>query len=488
MGTVALVFPHQLFREWINVRCDYYALIEDSLFFGDKQYPVRFHKHKLILHRATMKAFEKTVLQGRRSIYYQFVDFPQLRMVVDDLNRRGFKRFIVFEPVDYVLERRLRGLLGSQLTVMKSPNFLTDQEEFSRFFEGSKRRFLHQFYIWQRKRLDILLVNGKPYGGRWSFDDQNRKRLPKNIKIPEDPKITSNSFTREAVEYVDQHFGNNPGFSKDFNFPVTHREAEDWLQDFVENKLTSFGPYQDAISKRGVFLFHSGLSCLINIGLLSPANVIDQALQMIGEVKLESLEGFVRQIIGWREFMRAVYVLDGSRIRKSNLFNHHLKLNDSSSFGIQPVDDCLNKAVRHCYLHHIERLMVLGNFFLLCGLHPDEVYRWFMAYTIDAYDWVMVPNVYAMSQFACGDFITTKPYFSGSNYLLRMSDYSKGSWCNVWDGLFYRFISKNREILLNNGRMGPIVSKLLSLQGVEEKIKVGEEYVRNLRDQGVLFE
>lgn len=231
----------------------------------------------------------------------------------------------------------------------------------------------------------------------------------------------------------------------------------------MKKRLAGFGAYEDAISEEQVVLFHSKLSAPLNIGLLSPSEIIARALLMEAKVPRASLEGFIRQIIGWREFMRAVYVLRGSEIRRRNVLNHKNNLPDAwygATTGIAPIDATIRKVLKHAYCHHIERLMILGNFMLLLKITPDHVYGWFMDLFIDAYDWVMVPNVYAMSQFADGGTITTKPYFSSSNYVRKMSDYKKGPWCEIWDSLFYNFLSAHRSMISRNPRLNVLLKHL----------------------------
>jgi deoxyribodipyrimidine photolyase-related protein len=242
----------------------------------------------------------------------------------------------------------------------------------------------------------------------------------------------------------------------------TFKDADNWLNEFLQNRFEKFGIYEDAIVAKETVLYHSVLSPMLNIGLLTPKQIIDKALA-IGEEKnipLNSLEGFIRQIIGWREFIRIVYEREGSKQRNTNYWKFTKKIPSSfwtGTTGIPPIDQTIQKILETGYCHHIERLMVLGNFMLLCEFDPDEVYKWFMEMFIDAYDWVMVPNVYGMTQFADGGLMTTKPYISGSNYLMKMSDYEKGDWQAIWDGLFWRFMHEHRDFFLKNPRLGMLV-------------------------------
>ncbi|MBC8034208.1 MAG: cryptochrome/photolyase family protein, partial [Chitinophagaceae bacterium] len=290
-----------------------------------------------------------------------------------------------------------------------------------------------------------------------------------------------NAFVQEAREYVEMNFKDNYGTTiHPFNendgnglsskqameppgfYAVTFEEAEKALNYFAEERLALFGVYEDAMTAKSPVLYHSMLSPLLNTGLLTPQQVIDKVLDTAAgsEIPLNSLEGFIRQVTGWREFIRIVYEREGSTQRTENYWGFTRKIPPSfwkGNTGIHPVDEVIKKVLNSGYTHHIERLMVMGNFFLLCEFDPDDVYRWFMEMFIDAYDWVMVPNVYGMTQFADGGIMTTKPYISGSNYLMKMGDWNKGPWQSIWDGLFWRFMHVHRDYFLKNPRLGMLV-------------------------------
>jgi deoxyribodipyrimidine photolyase-related protein len=323
------------------------------------------------------------------------------------------------------------------------------------------------FYIAQRKRLGVLLEKGKPTGGKWTFDTENREPLPSSISIPEANLPASNAFVNDAKNYVQLRFPDNPGNTSSFYYPVTHDEAANWLHDFLQTRLVHFGKYQDAIRRDQAILFHSLLSPTLNTGLLTPEEIVNETLDFArvhaDKIPLNSLEGFIRQIIGWREFARAIYALQGCQQRCKNFWGHTRTLPGSfytGTTGIKPIDEAIFRLHHHAYVHHIERLMALGNFMLLCEIDPDEIYRWFMEMFIDAYDWVMVPNVYGMSQYADGGLMTTKPYISSSKYILKMSDYAKRPWCETWDALYWRFIDKHRDVFRKIPRMSVMVSAL----------------------------
>lgn len=493
MGRGIIIFPHQLYLlDDLPLNLDRFFLVEDSLFFGDKQYPLKFHQQKLVLHRASMKSYQRMLEQKGCGVIYYDYHLDVLQQVFEELKKQDAKQVQVFDPTDFILEKRLRNLAkryGIQLNWLASPNFLTTKQEITEFFENKQRYHQTDFYIWQRQRLGILLeADGKPVGGSWTYDSQNRQKLPKDVIPPKSMSPDPSDYVSEAKDYVRQNFGNNPGAMDEFSYPIDHQQAQAVLSEFIENKLNQFGPYQDAITTRSDTVFHSLLTPALNVGLLGPKQIIDQVLSYAenNQVSLASQEGFVRQVIGWREFMRAMYVLEGSKIRNSNFFDHKGKLSDKwyrGELGIRPVDDVIAKVARTGYAHHIERLMVLGNFMLLSRLHPDEIYRWFMEMFIDSYDWVMVPNVYSMSQYADGGLLTTKPYVSGSNYIRKMSDYPAGDWCAIWDSLYWSFLSVHKTKLANNPRMS-LMLRLLEKQdkgNIGNHLKTSEEFLESLQ-------
>jgi len=351
----------------------------------------------------------------------------------------------------------------NNLKTVSSPGFMTTIDEFNSYRDGRDKLLLNNFYISQRRKFGVLIdEEDKPEGGKWNFDPENRKPLPDYVNVPELIRVKRTSYTEDLINIVENTFPSNPGKSSDFYLPTTRKDAIQWLDDFIDKRLNSFGPYEDAIRKDESFLFHSVLSPLINIGLLTPDEVVGKILEHYKKnsdtVPLSSIEGFIRQIIGWREFMRGMYHASDLA---GNYFSHHRKMDErwyTGELGIEPVDGLIKKLIKYGYCHHIERLMLLGNFMLLCEIDPDEVYKWFMEMFVDSYEWVMVPNVYGMSQFADGGTLSTKPYVSGSRYILKMSDYKKGEWCDIWDALYWRFISKNRDVLKGNFRMGMMVA------------------------------
>jgi deoxyribodipyrimidine photolyase-related protein len=315
------------------------------------------------------------------------------------------------------------------------------------------------FYQQGRKKFNILLdENQKPAGGKWSFDQENRKKIPARTVIPEIPKPNLSKYHDEICTLINKHFDEHPGFLDNPWFPVTRKEANEQFLDFIRNRMINFGVYEDAMLEGQNFLFHSCISASMNIGLLSPKNILEILLESADEfqIPMNSLEGFIRQVLGWREFIRGIYQEKGDFQLNSNYWGHTGKLTDSwyeASTGILPLDDSIKTALQDGYNHHIPRLMVISNLMNLCEIDPKEIYRWFMEMYIDSSDWVMVPNVFGMATYSDGGLMSTKPYTCGSNYFLKMSNYKRGDWCDTVDGLYWRFIEKNRSFYQSNPRL-----------------------------------
>ena len=453
-----LVLPHQLFYDISFKDISHAYLVEHPHFFTKRA----FHKQKLIFHRASMKAYGAFL--EKKKIAVTYIDFHRAEEFLK--NFQG-KDVIAFDPIEHPLQKVYRSLAKQHrsFTLMSSPMFLTSDEILKTFKQGEDRHYsMQQFYIMQRKSLDILMDNDKPQGGKWSFDTENRKPLPKNA-IP--PKISFpkvDAFGKEAIEYVEKHFPKNFGEAL-LLFPIQKQTALHWLDQFLKERLADFGAYEDAIVPHEHFLYHSGLSPLLNCGLLTPMQVVNATLDFAKHhrVSLSSLEGFIRQIIGWREYMKILYDIRGEKLYHENYFAHHKKLPNAfylACTGIDPIDITIKKLELTAYAHHIERLMVLGNFMLLCAYDPKQIYEWFMELFIDSYEWVMVTNVMAMSQYADGGKMTTKPYISSSNYILKMSHYPKGAWCDIWDALYWVFMEKHKSSFAKNPRMTMMLAVL----------------------------
>jgi deoxyribodipyrimidine photolyase-related protein len=464
---IVLIFPHQLFDDHPAIQDGrLLILIEEHLFFRE----FKFHRSKLALHRASMKYYAQNLKEQGLDVEYipSTDEASDIRTFLAGIDTQAIGKLHLLDPTDNWLEKRIREGLASrevELVWYENPSFHNDREQLKSFFRPGKKKFFHaSWYKEQRRIRNILLNDGEPVGGRWSYDDENRKKYPKAKTAPFVRHPEPHHIWEEAASYVNEHFSNNPGaLGSRPIFPYTRKEALQWFEDFLLWRFAEFGPYEDAIVREEIFLNHSAISPMMNIGLLTQDELIQRSLQFSDEhdIPLPSLEGFVRQVIGWREFIRGMYEVAGSQQRTANFwgFERHMpKAFYEANTGIDPVDDTIRKVLQTGYCHHIERLMVIGNFMLLCEIHPDEVYRWFMELFVDAYDWVMVPNLYGMSQHADGGLMTTKPYISSSNYILKMSNHKKGPWQEIWDALFWRFMHLHRDYLGTNPRIRMLLS------------------------------
>jgi deoxyribodipyrimidine photolyase-related protein len=462
---VYFIFPHQLHEKNSLLQQHEWPvyLVEEYLFFS--QY--HFHRAKLIFHRASMKAYAEQLKQ--HVVHYIEAHQPDadVRVLIPQLAQQGIKEIHCIDPVDDWLMRRMQSACANNkitLHVIESPLFLNRAANLlAGFFAPHKKSFFQTtFYKQQRVDFNILMeADGQPKGGQWTYDIDNRKKYPKGKTVVETIFPEPTSYWNEASNYVQTHFPDAPG-AVQFVYPHTHTAAAAWLKQFLTRRFYDFGIYEDALVQGEMVLHHSVLTPMLNVGLISPQTILQETVtwSKTYDVPLNSLEGFIRQIIGWREFMRGVYIAKGREQRTKNFWQFTRPMPSSfytATTGIDPVDDVIRKVLKTGYAHHIERLMVLGNFMLLCEIEPKSVYRWFMELFIDAYDWVMVPNVYGMSQFADGGILSTKPYISGSNYITKMSDYKKGPWQEIWDALFWRFLNKHREVFLRNPRMGMLI-------------------------------
>ncbi len=496
---VQLVLPHQLYHQTeLGIGGGDFYVIESDLFFLQYQ----FHQQKLLFHRASMKYYTGQLSQKGYPCHYIDAHDPNssIPVLVKMLKAKGVQKIKMYDPCDGWIDKQLKKASiahGIALVYLPSPNFLNNQPESVELLGNKKTYFQTSFYTEQRKQRNILIEqDGSPVGGQWSFDVENRKKIPKNTAIPAIHFFESNEFIKEATAYIKANFKNNPGkvdapfitAKKSLYYPVTHADAKKAMELFIAEKLDLFGIYEDAIVVAEKTLFHSVLSPLINAGLIQPSEFLEALLDAYRKAKapINSIEGIVRQIIGWREFVQLTYRKIGNQQRTKNFWGFTKKMPAAfytGTTGIDPIDISIKKLLESGYSHHIERLMVLGNFMLLCEIHPDEVYQWFMEMYIDAYDWVMVPNVYGMSQFADGGMITTKPYICGSNYLMKMGDFPKGEWQAIWDGLFWRFLSKQHLVFSKNPRWAMLLSTWNKMP--EEKranhLHNAEQFLQNLK-------
>jgi len=492
MKTVNLVFPHQLFEKspLLDNGFSIY-LIEEELFFN--QY--KFHKQKIAFHRATMKFYESWLKDQDKDVeYIEAIDSKSdIRELFAHLSDEGIEKICLLNPTDNWLEKRIAESAENyniEIEEYENQLFLNTRDDLQDWFGSKEKKFFQtSFYKEERKKRGILIEGeDNPVGGDWTYDKENRKKYPKK-KTPPDIEFPEESdFYKEARDYVEENFADNYGELVEIQlYPTDFEGSRKWLQQFFKQRFDEFGPYEDAIVSDKRILNHSVLTPMMNVGLLTPQFVVDEALKYAEEndIRINSLEGFIRQIIGWREFMRGLYEKKGTQERIENFWGFDRKIPDSfydGTTGIEPVDDTIKKVLKTGYNHHIERLMVLGNFMLLCEFDPDEVYKWFMEMYVDAYDWVMVPNVYGMSQFADGGLMATKPYISSSNYIKKMSNYGKSDWNETWGALFWRFMHVHRGFFEGNPRLNMLLSNLdkMDEETLQSRLDTAEEFLEKL--------
>ncbi len=477
MSCINIIFPNQLFEKSFSISngCKTY-LIEEYLFF--KQY--NFHKQKIFFHRSSMKSYEDFLIKKGVEVIYVGSN-NENSDVRNFLNNTEISKVNIYNPEDNWLEKRIKEtcqINKIEIKIYENPLFLTSRDSLFPFFNPEKKKlFQTSFYKNQRKKFNILINEyDKPTGGKWTYDDMNRKKFPKNKKPPsiDYSKIKSINFL-DSCNYVENNFAKNFGEINSFQlYPTDFKSAKIWFNNFLKTRFDEFGIYEDAVLINESIINHSVISPLINSGLLEPKYIVETSIDyyMKYDIPLNSMEGFIRQIIGWREFIRGVYYSKGTEERTKNYWNFKRKIPKSfyeGSTGIDPIDDTIKKVKKTAYGNHIERLMILGNFMVLCEFDPDEVYKWFMEVFIDSYDWVMVPNVYGMSQFADGGLMSTKPYISSSNYIIKMSDYKKGSWSEIWDGLFWTFMDKQRDFFKKNPRMRMLISSFDKMDSMKKE-------------------
>jgi deoxyribodipyrimidine photolyase-related protein len=439
-------------------------LLPNQLYDLDK-IKVDYKKAYLVLHE---KYFDRYKYNKNRLIFmfsciYAFEDEYKITLVTDFKKIPSSENIIYFDPTDIEIDGEIQKRF-KKAEKLESPNFLFTTIDLDEYINTTKKPYFNAtFYKWARVKLDVLMKNGKPEGNVYSFDTENRKSFESSYEEPK-IKLFKNKYYTKAEKYVDDVYSNNPGEFTPF-LPITRKEAQKFFQEFLKKKLSKFGPYEDAIREDVIVGYHSAMSALINIGLLDPKDIVEKTIKFYSthSVKIESVEGFIRQITSWREYSRMLYLNEHSKFNSMNFFKHKKKISNGWYTGdtqIYPIDIAIKKALKFAYLHHIERLMLISNFMLLTRLNPKDCYTWFISIvSIDAYEWVMEPNVYGMGLHSVGTLMMNRPYFSSSNYIEKMSTYKSKSgnpiklgneeytWDEVFDALYYSFIIDNQQYL-----------------------------------------
>lgn len=436
-----------------------------------------YHRQKLVLVWSAMRHFAQELRNAGWPLTYSPAadnfEHPLQAWIEDN----GITELRVMAPHDRPFAQLLQNLtLPCKITLIPNNHFLWSEVEFKQWANGRKRLLMEDFYRQGRKRFHILMEGNQPVGGQWNFDKQNRKPPKGSLETPPSLSYEPDSITRAVIEQVKSLNIPTYGEVEPFCWGVTRAQSLQVLEHFIHHRLPTFGPYQDAMVTGEETLWHSLISPYLNLGLLHPFEVIKAAERAFHEqqIELNSIEGFIRQVLGWREYMRGLYVYMDPDYPQKNWFDHTQPLPeffwDADKTDMNCLHQVLDQVQRTGYAHHIQRLMVLSNFALIAGLSPQEVERWFHSAFIDAYDWVMQTNVIGMGLFADGGILASKPYAASANYINKMSDYC----CNcVYDPkarntenacpfnfFYWDFLARHRDKLSHIGRMNFILKNL----------------------------
>lgn len=484
---IIVLFSVDLYEDISYLKNKTVFLVEEELYFNrysKKLGHMKFNILKPIYHRATMRA------------YYDYLKSKKIKVLYVELNdiwvtkiKRLYNdkkdKLEFYDPVDRYLYKKISSSFKNYY-IVDTPRFMLSSDDM-KDYKGVLRQT--SFYGWMRKKYNILIKKDRYIGGKLTYDIANRKQPYKGIEkdVPNDIIYTNSKYIKEAFIYVKKIIPHSHIYIwdnrlSDINslsdtelqiiFPVTISDAKKVLRSFIKNKLDNFGIYQDIIlNTKHSLLYHAGISPMLNIGILTPRNVINEVVKVLhsNNKNLNSIEGFIRQILGWREFCRYTYIHHSKKYLNKNYFNSRKSLKIDWYNGttkLAPVNLCIEKAFRFGYLHHIERLMIMANSMVLANIHPKEMYRWFTEFSLDSYDWVMEYNIYSMGTYSDGGVFTSKPYISSSNYIIKMSNYTKNNnWYVIWDKMFWMFMKKHREKIKKIQRLSML------LKHVDKKLK-----------------
>jgi deoxyribodipyrimidine photolyase-related protein len=477
--TLRLILGDQL-----NSNHSWFKTVDDSITYvmmeirSETDY-AKHHIQKVVGIFAAMQDLNNILLsQNHKVIYICLNDksnFQSFEKNIQNLiSEHNFTHFEYQLPDEYRVDLNLKNLCESisiSSAVVDSEHFFTSRNELGNFFEGKKIYLMESFYRAMRKKHNVMIENDKPLTGQWNYDGENRKKLPKDHK-PTAPLVFNNDVSEiynEITKTDIKTIGNID--SKNFVWPINRKQSLKLLDFFAEECLQLFGSYQDAMTPNEWSLYHSRISFSMNVKMISPKEVIDRAIEewqkRPNEIEFNQLEGFIRQIIGWREYMRGIYWNKMPEFASMNFFNNQEKLPNwfwTGKTKMNCMKDAINQSLNYAYAHHIQRLMITGNFALLAGIHPDEVDAWYLGIYIDAFEWVEITNTRGMSQFADGGIVGTKPYVSSASYIDKMSHYcgscfykkalKTGEKACPFNSLYWNFYDRNEDKLGKNPRIG----------------------------------
>jgi len=475
----------EVWPDWVTDEKPLLIFIES----GKKGEELPHHKMKVTLALSSMRHFALKCHEDGSPVLYHSTE-GHFDDGLTELLQNFDGELTFMTPSEWDTRERLRSLEKElSCDVQEIPNrfFFADPGEWTDKIERGYR--MEYFYRDMRRKTGYLMDGDKPEGGEWNYDDQNRESLPKNYSVPEIPVIEPDDITQEVIEMVEDYFPDNFGKLDHFPYAVTRSDALKMLEQFIDERLDEFGPYEDALKMDDHQLFHSQLSLYMNNGLLTSREVCEKALKAYdeGDARLNSVEGFVRQILGWREFIRIYYEAMMPDVRDANHFGFTNNLPDmywSGDTKMKCMEQSIKPVIEEGYSHHIQRLMILSNFSNLTETDPRELNRWFWFSYIDAYEWVELPNVLGMSTFADGGILASKPYVSSGNYINKMSDYCKhceysvtkktGEKACPFNYLYWNFVDKQRETFNDSGRVNFMVNMFDNKKSDQQKKEIRE--------------
>ncbi len=448
---------------------------------------VKHHQKKIAFWIASMRHFHKQLKDQGYRVDYVALDDPQnshdfSKEVLACAKRHHLDQVVIMQPSDYFLDQKMRQLADKSslaVTMLPDNRFLASDDFFVTWASGKKQLRMEFFYREMRKAHSILMDNGEPVGGKWNYDSENRKPPKSGLTIPATYNHPPDAISKAACALVADTFSDHFGEITPFYFAVTREQALEALALFIRERLINFGDYQDAMLQGEPWMYHSHIGFYINIGFLHPRECIEAAetAYQQGLAPLNAVEGFIRQILGWREFIRGIYWHKMPDYAEMNFLDAQRALPDfywSAKTDMNCLRQCVAETKQHAYAHHIQRLMVLGNFALIAGLHPKHVNEWYHIVYADAYQWVELPNVSGMILFADGGYLGSKPYAASGAYIDKMSDYCKGCRFNVkekngpdacpFNYLYWDFLLRNQDKLRSNQRLGMIYGTLSRMQ------------------------
>ena len=447
---------------------------------NDEATYVRHHKKKIAFIFSVMRHFADELRAMGWTVDYTRLDAPEnpgsfSTLIADAVARLRPRRVVVTEPGEWRVARMIenwRASLSVPVDILPDDRFVCTRDAFRRWASGRKQLRMEYFYRDMRRRTGLLMEGDDPVGGKWNFDAENRKPADVDLFMPRRRVCAPDEITRAALDLVADRFADHFGDLEPFWFAVTRADAEAAFEDFVANALPRFGDYQDAMLTGEAFLYHAVISQYLNCGLLDPVRIckrVEEAYRA-GRAPLNAAEGFIRQIIGWREYVRGIYWLKMPGYEDSNFLGHTRALPDfywTARTDMACVRAAVTQTREHAYAHHIQRLMVTGNFALLAGVDPRQLHEWYLSVYADAYEWVELPNTVGMSQFADGGLLASKPYAASGAYINRMSNYCGSCRFDVkqrvgpqacpFNALYWDFIARHRDKIGGNPRMAQMI-------------------------------